>query len=43
MTQYARPDSDVSDDGNWESTNDSEGMPEFFSGIDESSADDGST
>ena len=43
MAQYARPDSDVSDDGNWESTEEDEGTPVFYTAIDESSADDGST
>ena len=43
MTQYARPDSDLGDDGNWESTDEDMGNPVFYTAIDESSADDGST
>ena len=43
MAHYARPDCDVSDDGNWESSEDEMGMPVFYTAIDESSADDGST
>jgi len=40
MAQYGRPVSDKADDGNWSSTDTSEGSPVFFSAIDESSASD---
>ena len=41
MAQYARPDADLSDDGNWESTEEDMGSPIFYTAIDESSADTG--
>tara|TARA_R110000824_G_scaffold391156_1_gene588754 strand:- start:246 stop:788 length:543 start_codon:yes stop_codon:yes gene_type:complete len=40
MAQYGRPTGDKADDGNWSSTDESEGSPIFFSAIDESSASD---
>jgi len=35
MAQYAYPTEDKEDDGYWESTEQSEGMPEYYSAIDE--------
>ena len=35
MAQYAYPTGDKADDGNWQSTEQSEGMPEFYTAIDE--------
>ena len=40
MVQYMRPVGDKADDGNWESTDESEGSAVFYTAIDEASIDD---